>query len=84
ASQWLEAAGGYSPAQVGLIMLPLSLASIGAARLVSTRGWVRPPLVVGAARLIASGAGMLALHGRSALPALVGMSLLFGLATGFS
>ena len=84
ASQWLEASGGYSPAQVGLIMLPLSLASIGAARLVSTRGWVRTPLMVGAAMLIASGAVMLVLHGRSPLPGLVGMSVLFGLATGFS
>lgn len=84
ASQWLEAAGGYSPAQVGLIMLPLSLASIGAARLVSTRGWVRTPLVVGAAMLVASGVVMLVIHGRSPLPALVGMSVLFGLSTGFS
>lgn len=84
ASQWLEAAGGYTPAQVGLIMLPLSLASIAAARLVSTRGWVRGPLLVGAAMLVASGAVMLVVHGRSPIALLVGMAVLFGLATGFS
>lgn len=84
ASQWLEAAAGYTPAQVGLIMLPLSLASIAAARLVSTRGWVRGPLVVGAAMLVASGVVMLVVDGRSPMVLLTGMSVLFGLATGFS
>ena len=84
ASQWLEAAAGYPPAQVGLIMLPLSLASIAAARLVSTRGWVRGPLLVGAAMLVAGGVLMLAVHAGSPVTVLVGMTVLLGLATGFS
>jgi MFS family permease len=83
ASQWMEVSAGHSPFAVGLILLPLSGVSIVLARLCSSRGWLRWPLILGAAALVLTG-GMLLLIGRSSpLVLLVGMSVLFGLTNGF-
>ncbi|MFJ4678071.1 MFS transporter [Kitasatospora sp. NPDC088783] len=59
-TQWLEGSAGYSSFQSGLIMLPLSVVSMALARIVSTRGWVRRPLVTGAVALALAGATMAA------------------------
>ncbi len=83
-SQWLQDAAGYSAGVVGLIMVPLSLTGIVLARLNSTRGWVRVPLVVGAAALSATGLAMLGLDSASPLVALLGLSVLFGIPNGLS
>ncbi|HEX4789220.1 MAG TPA: MFS transporter [Actinospica sp.] len=83
-SQWMEDAAHYSASQVGLILLPLSGISVLVARLVSDRGWVRVPLTLTGACLVATGVVMFGITHTSGVLALIGMSLLFGLANGFS
>lgn len=83
-SQWLQDAAGYSAGVVGLIMVPLSLTGIVLARLNSSRGWVRVPLIVGAAALGVTGLAMLGLDSGSPLVALLGLSVLFGIPNGLS
>ncbi|MFE9424626.1 MFS transporter [Kitasatospora sp. NPDC006697] len=83
-SQWMEQAAHYSASQVGLIMLPLSGSSIVLARLVSNRGVIRGPLVLTGLCLLLTGAVLLRITHGSPVLVLIGMSLLFGLANGFS
>lgn len=83
-SQWMEDAAHYSASQVGLILIPLSAVSILIARVVSDRGWVRMPLTLTGVCLVATGIVMFAITHTSGVIALIGMSLLFGLANGFS
>jgi predicted MFS family arabinose efflux permease len=83
-SQWMEGAAHYSASQVGLILLPLSGISIVIARMVSTKGWVKWPLVLAGVCLVLTGAVMLGITHTSAVIVLIGMSLLFGFANGFS
>ncbi|MET8553784.1 MFS transporter [Streptomyces sp. NPDC004959] len=66
-TQWLEGSAGYSSFQVGLIMLPMSAVSMILARLVSTRGWVRRPLLTGNLALVGGGLLMLTAHKGSPL-----------------
>jgi hypothetical protein len=84
ASQWMQESAGYSASAVGLILLPLSAVSIVVARLASSKGWVRWPLVLGAVSLVACGAVMFMMHASSSVLVLVGMSVLFGLSNGLS
>jgi len=83
-SQWMEGAAHYSASQVGLIMLPLSAISILVARFVSNHGWIRLPLVLTGVCLALTGVVMLGITHTSGVLVLIGMSLLFGLANGFS
>ena len=83
-SQWMEGAAHYSASQVGLILLPLSGISVVLARVVSAKGWVRVPLVLTGVCLVLTGVVMLAITHTSPVLLLIGMSLLFGLANGFS
>jgi MFS family permease len=83
-SQWMEGAAHYTASQAGLILLPLSAISILIARVVSDRGWVRGPLVLTGVCLALTGAVMCFVTHTSPVILLIGMSLLFGLANGFS
>jgi MFS family permease len=83
-SQWMEESAHYSASQVGLILLPLSGVSIVVARLVSGRGWVRWPLILTGVSLVLTGAVMLLITHTSPVAVLLGMSVLFGFANGFS
>jgi len=83
-SQWMEQSAHYSPFAVGLILLPLSGLSIIIARIVSKRGWVRWPLILAGAALVLTAVVMLLITSTSSVVVLVGMSLLFGFANGFS
>jgi predicted MFS family arabinose efflux permease len=83
-SQWMEDAAHYSASQVGLILLPLSAVSILVARVVSDRGWVRVPLTLTGICLLLTGIVMFTISHTSGVVALIGMSLLFGLANGLS
>ncbi|NUP29081.1 MAG: MFS transporter [Nocardia sp.] len=83
-SQWMEQAAHYTAFEVGLILLPLSAVSIVVARIVSDRGWIRIPLALAGAALVATGVLMLFITHRSPVIVLIAMSLLFGLANGFS
>ncbi|GAA1880245.1 MFS transporter [Streptantibioticus ferralitis] len=83
-SQWMEQSAHYTASQVGLIMLPLSAASIVVARVVSSRGRIRLPLVLTGVTMLLTGLVMLVITHTSPVLLLIGMSLLFGLANGFS
>jgi predicted MFS family arabinose efflux permease len=83
-SQWMEGSAHYSASQVGLILLPLSGVSVVLARVVSNRGWVKTPLVLTGVCLLLTGLVMLTITHSSAVLVLIGMSLLFGFANGFS
>ena len=83
-SHWMEGAAHYTASQVGLILLPLSAISIIVARLVSGRGWVRWPLILTGASFVLTGAVMVFTTHSSNVLVLLGMSLLFGFANGFS
>ncbi|MDY7543064.1 MULTISPECIES: MFS transporter [unclassified Cryobacterium] len=83
-SQWMEGAAHYTASQVGLILLPMSAISIVIARLVSSRGLVRWPLVISGIAFLATGVVMLSIVHTSSVWALILMSLLFGVGNGFS
>ena len=85
-SQWMGTAADLDASASGLILMPLSAVSIILARIVSTRGWVRGPLIGGAVAVIAAG-GLLALlhHDMTLLPlALVGVAIVYGVANGLA
>ena len=85
-SQWMTQAGGLDAVTAGLVLMPLSVASIALARLVSTRGWVRGPVVAGGVAIAAAGALLLAVRSDAAglVPLLVAVSCLFGAAHGLT
>ena len=83
-SQWMEQSAGLSPSAVGLILLPLSGLSIVIARVVSSKGWVRMPLILAGVALVLTALVMLLTTHESGIPVLIGMSLLFGFSNGFS
>jgi MFS family permease len=81
-SQWMEQSRGLSASVVGLVLLPLSAVSIVVAKVVSSRGWVRWPLIIAGASLIAAAGVMLVITHDSSIPVLIGMSLLIGITNG--
>lgn len=83
-SQWMESAAGYSATIVGLILIPLSLASIVVARVNSTHGWVRLPLILTGVAFAAAGVTALLTEHDSPVWVLIVMTVLFGVANGFS
>ncbi len=82
ASQWMEQSKELSPSVVGLVLIPLSVLSIIVARVVSGRGWVRWPLILSGAALMAAAGIMLLIDRQSSILVLIGMSLLVGLTNG--
>jgi MFS family permease len=83
-SQWMEESAHLSASAVGLILLPLSGLSIVLSRIVSGRGWIRWPLILAGVALIATSVVMFAITSEASVLVLIGMSLLFGFANGFS
>jgi predicted MFS family arabinose efflux permease len=83
-SQWLEIARGLGASQVGLILLPLTVVSIVLARLISSRGWVRVPLLLsGAVLVVAAGLEQFVTQETSIL-GLIGLTLLLGTTNGLA
>ncbi|MFW0784362.1 MFS transporter [Gordonia sp. CPCC 206044] len=83
-SQWMEDAAGYSAARVGVILIPLSAASVVVARVNSTHGWVRRPLTLTGICFASSGVLTLVIDHSASVYLLIAMSVLFGLANGLS
>lgn len=83
-SQWMEQGKGLAAGAVGLILIPLTLTSIIAARVISGRGWVRYPLIFASVFVIAAGVVSLFVTKDSSIPVLIGLTVIFGLANGFS
>lgn len=84
---WLESGRGLSPAQSGLIMLPIALCAmlsvIVTTRMVRRSGF-RPVLVVGSAMLLAGGGAVMSLHAQSPVWALVLAAVVLGFPNGFN
>jgi len=83
-SQWMEQSAGYTPTQVGLILLPLSGISIVLARIVSNRGWVRSPLLLGALAIAAAATLLLLMDAHTSVWLLLLMAALLGVANGLT
>jgi MFS family permease len=83
-SQWMEQSAGYTPTQVGLILLPLSGISIVLARIVSNRGWVRSPLLLGALAIAAAATILLLMDAHTSVWLLLLMAALLGVANGLT
>lgn len=85
-SQWMEEGAGFSPLEVGLLLMPMSALSIVLARICSTRGWVRAPLVIGSVATLGTGVAILFLDAGSpfTLVGVLAMSVLFGISNGMS
>lgn len=83
-SQWMEQGRGLDPADVGAIMVPLSLVSVVVARLVSLRGWVRVPLILAGVALVGTALVMAAADAGTPLALLLVMTSLLGLTNGFA
>jgi predicted MFS family arabinose efflux permease len=84
APQFLEQGMHLDAATAGLVMLPMSAMSIVLARLVSSRGWVRWPLVIGGVALVGAGAIGLFITDTSGIVLAIGMTLLVGVTNGFT
>ena len=83
-SQWMEQSAGYTAAQVGLILIPYSALSVVCARVNSTHGWVRIPLILTGFCFVGAGVTAVAIHHSSGLWILLTMTFLFGVANGLS
>jgi MFS family permease len=85
-SQWMGQAAGLASVSVGVILIPLSAISIILARIVSTRGWVRIPLMLGGLSLVAAGTILFFVTHDAAwlIILLIAVSILFGAANGLA
>ena len=85
-SQWMGQSAGLGSISVGVILIPLSAVSIILARIVSTRGWVRVPLIFGGLSLVAAGTILFFVtHDAAGLVILlIAVSILFGAANGLA
>jgi sugar phosphate permease len=83
-TQWLEAGRGLSASHAGLILLPMSLVSIGVSTITGRRAEFRGKLLVGAVSQVVACALMLLLDSASPLWIPVVISLIFGLPQGLN
>lgn len=85
-SQWMGQSAGLGSISVGVILIPLSAVSIILARIVSTRGWVRVPLIFGGLSLVAAGTILFFVTHDAAglIILLIAVSILFGAANGLA
>jgi MFS family permease len=82
--QWLEDSHGYPASISGLIMLPMSVVAAVGAAVISRRALIRGPLMISGVAIIAGGAAMMFVTGTTNIVLLVALSLLFGVALGFT
>ncbi len=80
--EWMEVAHRLSPEQSGLLLIPMGAIAAIIARPIASRNLVRSPLIVSAACLLLGGLATLLLTDHSPLIAVIGVTALFGLATG--
>lgn len=81
-TQWLEAAHGMSAEEAGLILIPMGALSALISQPISRRNLVRGPLLLSAVCMLLGGVAVLFLTSTSSILAIVGVTALFGLATG--
>jgi MFS family permease len=81
---WLEQSRDLTSAHAGLLLMPAFIVAALASALASRRRRIWAPLVAGTFTLAAGSACLLLLHQRSAVSALLAVSLLFGLQNGLN
>lgn len=81
-SQWLEEGHGLTPTAVGLVLLPTSAIGAVVSAIVAKRNWLRGSLIGAGVAIVAGGIVLVFVDSQSSLLVLVGVSLLFGTATG--
>jgi MFS family permease len=82
--QWLEGVQKLSPANTGLLMLPMSLAAAAASLLISRLGKPRSLNLMAVISQVAACIALFALHAGTPLILIIGVTLLQGLATGLN
>ncbi|SEL92495.1 MFS transporter [Streptacidiphilus jiangxiensis] len=83
-TQWIESVRGFSESAAGLLLLPMTLVSGLLIAPLSRRGLVRGPVLAAAATCLLGSVGVLALGSGSSIGVVVAVTLVFGLAIGFS
>jgi MFS family permease len=83
-TQWIEAVRGLNETEAGLIMLPMTLISGLVLSPVSRRNLIRGPVIAAAVACLIGSAGVLFLSGSVWIGAIVAVTLVFGLVTGFA
>lgn len=81
-SQWLEPVHHFSPAQTGLLLLPMTIVAPIVSFPVSRRNLIRGPLLITGIALVAGSIGMLMLGAQTSAISIVAIMLAFGLAMG--
>ncbi|MDA8410664.1 MAG: MFS transporter [Treponema sp.] len=81
-SQWLEPVRHFSPAETGLLLLPMTIIAPIVSFPVSRRNLVRGPLLITGIALVTGSIGMLMLDVHSSAICIVTIMLVFGLSMG--
>jgi predicted MFS family arabinose efflux permease len=80
--EWMEVALHLSPAQSGLLLIPMGAIATVISRPIARRNLVRGPLIISAVCLLLGGLATLFLTDGSPLVAVLGVTALFGITTG--
>jgi MFS family permease len=83
-TEWLEAARGLSPGEVGLLLMPTGLLSAIISRRVASRNVVRAPLIISAISLVAAAIVTLFLTSHTSVAAILLVTVIFGVTQGTS
>ncbi|AQW56191.1 MFS transporter [Streptomyces violaceusniger] len=83
-TQWIEGVRGFSESASGLLLLPMTLVSGLIITPMSRRSLVRGPVIAAAATCLLGSLGVLLLSSTVWIGVVVALTLVFGLATGFS
>ncbi|MBF9069490.1 MFS transporter [Streptacidiphilus fuscans] len=83
-TQWIESVRGFNESAAGLLLLPMTLISGLIITPLSRRGLVRGPVVAAAATCLIGSVGVLLLSSTVWMGVVVVLTLVFGLAIGFS
>ena len=81
-SQWLEEGRGLTPTVVGLVLLPMSVIGAIVSAVIARRNWLRGSLISTGAAIVAGGIVLVFVTSQAHIIVLIGVSLLFGIATG--
>jgi predicted MFS family arabinose efflux permease len=83
-TQWIEAVRGLNETEAGLVLLPMTLVTALVVSPVSRRNLVRGPIIAAALTCLVASAGLLLLSGSVWIGEIVIITIIFGVALGFS
>jgi len=82
-SQWMEQARGLSPTTVGLLLLPMTAIGAVVSAVIARRNLVKVPLVLAGVSILVGAVVLMFVDTTAGIVLLIGVSLIFGLTTGF-